>query len=65
MEKQEIKVRVYVSCCLTKAPKKYKAKIEAFIRKLKKSKVTFIQVVIYNDGVYTFKFNTKNLTWDH
>lgn len=38
---------------------------QRFTKKLKKSKVTFIQVVIYNDGVYTFKFNTKNLIWDH
>jgi hypothetical protein len=43
MEKEEIKVKVYVSCCLTKAPKRYKAQIEAFIRKLKK--VPYIEVL--------------------
>ena len=36
-----------------------------FLKKLKQSKVVFIEYKIYDKGTYTFKFNTANLKWEH
>lgn len=42
----------------------YISPTKSFIKKLKVSKITFIEVEIYNEGTYTFKFNTKDLKWN-
>ncbi|HEY4194701.1 MAG TPA: hypothetical protein VGM63_04145, partial [Mucilaginibacter sp.] len=36
---------------------------KSFIKKLKASKITFIEIELYDHGTHTFKFKTAGLVW--